>query len=207
MARTKDETLHAERRAAILQAAAFVFKAKGFHLARTEDICVAAGLSAGTVFRYFVDKQAMIMGIAEIEIGHFKREIRRLISKERLHWLARITGPELTELLRPTIYNLGADSWLELARDVKSKKRILTLDKKLRRTLAQELALGQTEGWVRKSLEPKGAANVIMAVFSGLSFDREIGAVIDPDATARALGELFHNMIVVQESQRGSRSV
>ena len=199
MARTKDETLHAERRAAILKAAASVFKAKGFHLARTEDICVEANLSAGTVFRHFPDKRAMIMAIAEIEFEHFNRELRRLMNKEGLQWLTRITGVELTDLLRPTIYDLGSDSWLELARDAQGKRRILALDKKLRTTLSHELARGQTEGWVRKSLEVKGTATVIMAVFSGLNFDREIGAAIDPNATARALGDLFRNFIVVRQ--------
>ncbi len=197
MARTKDQTLHAERRSAILKAAASIFKAKGFHLARTEDICAEASLSAGTVFRHFPDKRSMIMAIAELEFEHFKRELGRLINKEGLHWLTRITGNELTDLLRPTIYDLGSDSWLELARDAHGKKRILAFDKKLRATLSSELARGQTEGWVRKSLEVKGTANVIMAIFSGLNFDREIGAAIDPNTTARALGDLFRNFLVV----------
>lgn len=196
MARTKDEALHTERKTTILKAAASIFKTKGFHLARTEDICTEAGLSAGTVFRYFPDKRAMIMAIAEIEFEHYKRELSRLINREGLQWLTDITGTKLTDLLRPTIYDLGSDSWLELARDAQSKNRMLAFHKKLRTTLSRELARGQTEGWVRKSLEVKGTASVIMAIFSGLNFDREIGVSIDSDATARALGDLFRNFIV-----------
>ena len=86
---------------------------------------------------------------------------------------------------------------MELARDVEGKRRLLAFDKKLRATLVQELARGQAERWVRKSLDPIGAANVILAVFSGLDFDHEIGATIEPEATARALADLFRNFIIL----------
>ena len=197
MPRTKDTSLHDQRREEILRAAACVFKAKGFHLARTEDICAEAALSAGTVFRYFPNKRAMIMAIAEIEFERYKQEISLLATKDGLQWLTRITAAELSELLRPTAFDLGADSWLELARDAEGKKRLLAFDKKMRATLAQELARGQAEGWVRKSLDPIGAANVILAVFSGLDFDHDIGATIELRATARALADLFRNFILV----------
>ena len=197
MPRTKDTSLHDQRREEILRAAACVFKAKGFHLARTEDICAEAALSAGTVFRYFPNKRAMIMAIAEIEFERYKQEISLLATKDGLQWLTRITAAELSELLLPTAFDLGADSWLELARDAESKKRLLAFDKKMRATLAQELARGQAEGWVRKSLDPIGAANVILAVFSGLDFDHDIGATIELRATARALADLFRNFILV----------
>ena len=45
MARPKNEKLEIQRREEILQAAARVFRAKGFHLARTEDICTEAETS------------------------------------------------------------------------------------------------------------------------------------------------------------------
>ena len=197
MPRTKDTCLHDQRKEEILRAAACVFKAKGFHLARTEDICAEAALSAGTVFRHFPNKRAMITAIAEIEFERYQQEIQRLATKEGLQWMTRITAAELSELLRPTAFDLGADSWLELARDVEGKRRLLAFDKKLRATLVQELARGQAEGWVRKSLDPIGAANVILAVFSGLDFDHEIGATIEPEATARALADLFRNFIIL----------
>jgi TetR/AcrR family transcriptional repressor of uid operon len=195
MARTKDDSLHEKRQEEILLAAARVFKAKGFHAARTEDICTEAGLSAGTVFRHFPDKRAIITAIAGRELEQHQREVQQLATREGLKWLTRITEKELSELLCPTVYDLGADSWLELVRDEAGSKQLLAVDKKLRTTLAEALSRGQAEGWVRKSLDPEGAANVILAVLSGLAIDQEIGAPTGTAATAAALSDLFSQFI------------
>ena len=195
MARIKDDSLHEKRQEEILLAAARIFKMKGFHAARTEDICAEAGLSAGTVFRYFPDKRAMITAIAVRELEQHQCEIQQLATKEGLQWLTNVTEKELSELLRPTVYDLGADSWLELIRDEAGRKQLLSIDKKLRAMLAAELLKGQKEGWVRKSLDPQGAANVILAVFSGLALDQEIGASTGNAATAAAMSALFSHFI------------
>lgn len=195
MARTKDDSLHEKRQEEILLAAARVFKAKGFHAARTEDICAEAGLSAGTVFRHFPDKRSMINAIAGRELEQHQREVKRLATREGLQWLTRITDKELSELLCPTAYDLGADSWLELVRDETGREQLLAVDQKLRAMLSAELSRGQQEGWVRKSLEPQGGANVILAVLSGLALDQEIGALTGTAATAAALSDLFSHFI------------
>jgi TetR/AcrR family transcriptional regulator, repressor for uid operon len=196
MPRTKDESLHAQRRADILQAAAQVFKAKGFHLARTEDICVAANLSAGTLFRHFPDKRSMILAIMEIEFEQYKNDIQQLATKDGIQWLAQIAPNDLIELLQPKGFNLGTDSWLEMARDPEGRQRMLAFDKKLRQTLSKELARGQADGWVRPSLDCVGAANLILALFSGLYFDHELGLNLEPKATARALADLVSGFIL-----------
>jgi TetR/AcrR family transcriptional regulator, repressor for uid operon len=196
MARTKDEALHAQRQEDILQAAARVFKAKGFHLARTEDICAEAQMSAGTLFRHFPDKRAIIMAIADIEFASYQAEVSKLATREGIQWLSQITPRELAALLRPRGFELGVDSWLELARDPEGRQRLLAADKRLRQTLAKELQRGQTEGWIRKSLDCPGAAAVVLALFSGLKFDAELGLTIDAPATARAMADLFGGFLL-----------
>lgn len=196
MARTRNESLHQQRRDEILRAAARVFKAKGFHLARTEEICVEAQMSAGTVFRHFPDKRAMISAIAEIEAEHYQRELQRLASKEGLQWLARITESDFAEMMRPTPFDLGTDSWLELARDPAGKEQLLAFDKKLRASLVKVLTRGQSEGWVRESLDPRGGANLILSMFTGLTFDLEMGFSIERRPTARALADFFRTFVL-----------
>lgn len=149
MALTKDDSLHEKRQEEILLAAARVFKTKGFHAARTEDICTKAGLSAGTVFRHFPDKRAIITAIAGRELE--QHEVQQLATREGLKWLTQITEKELSELLCPTVYDLGADSWLELVRDEAGSKQLLAADKKLRTTLAEALSRGQAKGWAARS--------------------------------------------------------
>lgn len=196
MPRTKDESLHAQRRTDILHAAAQVFKAKGFHLARTEDICAAADLSAGTLFRHFPDKRSMILAIMEIEFEQYKTDVKRLASKEGIQWLSQVGTKDLAELLQPRGFDLGADSWMEMARDLEGRKRLLEFDRKLRQSLSKELRRGQAEGWVRPSLDCVGAANLLLALLSGLFFDHELGMDLEPAATARALADLVSTFVL-----------
>ena len=54
-----------QRRSHILDAAERCFAAAGFHRTTMQDICKAAGVSAGALYTYFDAKEAMIAGIAE----------------------------------------------------------------------------------------------------------------------------------------------
>lgn len=196
MARIKDEQLHEQRRSQILEAASRVFKAKGFHAARTEDICTGAGLSAGTVFRYFASKEEIIATIAEMELDGHREQIKRLATRAGLTWMARLDAQDLAKVLTPSRFDLGADSWLELCRNPKYHDRVVQQDLGLRKSLAAALREGQKAGWVKPDLNVRGAANVIVALFSGLMFDRQTNPELDLAATAEAVAGLFRSYIL-----------
>ncbi|WP_019960155.1 TetR/AcrR family transcriptional regulator [Woodsholea maritima] len=63
--RKKDEALHARRREEVLEAAARCFVEKGVHQTSVHDICAAAQLSPGGLYRYFRSKSDIILGLAE----------------------------------------------------------------------------------------------------------------------------------------------
>lgn len=196
MARPKNPESNERRKAEILRCAARIFMEKGFHGARTEEICAEAGISPGTLFRYFPDKRAIILAIVEIEFADYRRDVIRLANKDGLYWVMGISGKELMELIRPSEYNLCADAWLELARDPERAPHLLAMDQELRDILVQRLALGKTEGWVRESVNAVGAANIILAIFTGLIVDQQQGIRIDADATAQALGGVLRSILV-----------
>ncbi len=196
MARTRDEALHATRRQDILAAAARVFKVKGFHLARTEDICAESGLSAGTLFRHFPDKRSMIAAIADIEFERLRSEIEQLSTREGILWLTRLTAEELAQLIEPKGFELGTDSWLELARDGEGRKRLLVVDQTLRQMISRQLEQGKAEGWIRKSVDSDGTAAILLALFSGLQLGSEVGLAVDTQATACAIADLFGGLLL-----------
>jgi AcrR family transcriptional regulator len=200
MARTRDEALHATRRQDILAAAARVFKAKGFHLARTEDICAEAGLSAGTLFRHFPDKRSMIAAIADDEFERLRSEIAQLSTKEGILWLTQITAAELEQLIEPKGFELGTDSWLELARDGEGRKRLLAVDQSLRQMISRQLEQGKAEGWIRKPVDSDGTAAILLALFSGLQLESEVGLAVDTQATAYAIADLFGGLLISRSS-------
>src|SRR5438552_18710921 len=51
------------RRAQILDAATKVFAEKGFHRATVKDIARAAGVADGTIYTYFENKTAVLVGL------------------------------------------------------------------------------------------------------------------------------------------------
>ena len=195
MARTRDEALHATRRQDILAAAARVFKAKGFHLARTEDICAESGLSAGTLFRHFPDKRSMIAAIADVEFERLRSEIEQLSTRQGILWLTQIKAEELAQLIEPKGFELGTDSWLELARDGEGRKRLLLVDQTLRQMISRQLEQGKTEGWIRKSVDSDGTAAILLALFSGLQLGSEVGLAVNTQATACAIADLFGGLL------------
>ena len=195
MARTRDEALHATRRQDILAAAARVFKVKGFHLARTEDICAESGLSAGTLFRHFPDKRSMIAAIADVEFERLRSEIEQLSTRQGILWLTQIKAEELAQLIEPKGFELGTDSWLELARDGEGRKRLLLVDQTLRQMISRQLEQGKAEGWIRNSVDSDGTAAILLALFSGLQLGSEVGLAVNTQATACAIADLFGGLL------------
>ena len=196
MARARDEALHATRRQDILAAAARVFKAKGFHLARTEDICAESGLSAGTLFRHFPDKRSMIAAIADVELERLRSEIEQLSTREGILWLTRLTAEELAQLIEPKGFELGTDRWLELAGDGLGRKRLLAVNHGWRQMISRQLEKGKAEGWIRKSVDSDGTAAILLALFSGLQLGSEVGLAVDTQATACAIADLFGGLLL-----------
>lgn len=65
MQATKQEQLAATRRNQILAAAAKVFAKKGFHPTTIKDVAKEAGVADGTIYLYFPNKPALLLGILD----------------------------------------------------------------------------------------------------------------------------------------------
>jgi len=63
MADSIQEQLVNARRTQILEAAATVFSEKGFHPTTIKDVARAAGIADGTIYNYFENKSALLLGI------------------------------------------------------------------------------------------------------------------------------------------------
>jgi AcrR family transcriptional regulator len=59
------EQLAAARRSQILEAATHVFAEKGYHRATIRDVAQAAGIADGTIYNYFANKGALLLGILD----------------------------------------------------------------------------------------------------------------------------------------------
>src|SRR6476660_8212590 len=66
-----------DRRDDILAAAERCFVRAGFHRTSMQEICAAAGMSAGNLYRYFPSKEAIIAGIAERDRAEVAQDFAR----------------------------------------------------------------------------------------------------------------------------------
>ncbi|HEX3955129.1 MAG TPA: TetR/AcrR family transcriptional regulator [Trebonia sp.] len=84
----------------ITNAAAVVFAEKGFSAARMSDIAEQAGVSQGTIYRFFESKEDIALGLFKVGQDACRAELARLIDeipagqplrvvREYVHWYAR----------------------------------------------------------------------------------------------------------------------
>ena len=72
-----------ETRRRILQSAAQVFAAKGFHSAVVDDIVKASGTSKGAVYFYFESKEQIFLSLVEDYASTVAREIQVAVQRAR----------------------------------------------------------------------------------------------------------------------------
>lgn len=65
MSKTFQEQVARLRRKQILAAAITVFAERGFHRTTIRDVAKAAGVADGTIYNYFTDKTALLLGILD----------------------------------------------------------------------------------------------------------------------------------------------
>jgi AcrR family transcriptional regulator len=73
--RTFTQPRAAQTYLAILDAAARIFPRLGFEGTQTPDIAKEAGVSTGSVYRYFEDKRQIFLEMVEMELGKIRREV------------------------------------------------------------------------------------------------------------------------------------
>jgi AcrR family transcriptional regulator len=125
------QKLEAMRRAKILDAAARAFAERGFHAARVQDIAKAAGIAHGTVYNYFPNKEALLLGLLD----------RLNETEARPAQLARLSTEAPREVLRST---------------VKHRLQVLAENEELLRALLPELLVNPTlrERYLREVVGP-----------------------------------------------------
>ena len=106
-----------QRKKEIVTAAITVFSQEGFYQARMDDIAQAAGLSKGTLYLYFKDKDALIIAIAEtifrqdvVELDLARRLSGTAVEKLETFLQLFIAEMEQTNAIMPIVYEFYAMS-------------------------------------------------------------------------------------------------
>lgn len=68
------------RKAEILRTAAAVFREKGFHAARIQDVADRLGMQKGSLYYYISSKEDLLRGLVEEPIRAMNEEVRQLLA-------------------------------------------------------------------------------------------------------------------------------
>ncbi len=157
-----------ERRTAqILDAAARVFARKGFHRATTREIAAEAGVSEGTLYNYFENKQALLVAMLE-RLAEIEALTRTLEAGEE------VPDIFLREVLRRrfALFKRNVDVVRAVLPELLSQEelrhaflqRVIQMTKEaLRPYIERQIALGRL-----RPADPEKMTLVLQALFLGL---------------------------------------
>ncbi|MGV9800565.1 TetR/AcrR family transcriptional regulator [Mycobacterium sp. NPDC003449] len=129
MARTVDPEMHAQRRAAIMAAAATEFGHNGFDGTSTAAICKRAGIGSGTLFHYFATKQEIVRAIFADDIPRLQELCARAAAlPDPDQGLDLLIDHLLDELTDPLAPGLASAATIQANRDPDFAAVLTTLD-------------------------------------------------------------------------------
>jgi len=170
MARTRDQNLHKRRKTQIIRAAAICFADKGIHQTSMQEICDAANISAGALYRYFASKDAIILAMAESEKNANEQLITHLSnSTDVVEGLCQALPTIVTILSNRKYGRLAIEISAEASRNPAMAELFQSNDAQLQNAMIKAFKAGQKQGTVNKDLNVKGAVYVILAMFDGIT--------------------------------------
>lgn len=185
-----------EKRRRILQAAADCFARRGFHGTGMAEICEAAGMSAGNLYRYFHNKEAMIAALVDAEREETAALFREMQDTDDP--LAAIIAL-LESFLTLTTDAAGHRLWLEIlsegARNPQIQAVLDRSDTEIRPALAHLVGRAAALGQADPAIDPDTAAIWLLMLIDGFSarvatvprFDTAAGIAALPGMVRRLL--------------------
>ncbi|MDX1502040.1 MAG: TetR/AcrR family transcriptional regulator [Thermoanaerobaculia bacterium] len=174
------------RRRGILKAAQRCFVRGGLHATTTREICRAANLSPGAVYRYFDSKQAIIEELARESRERMSSFVSSLDLEDGGHPVEALLGaldrPEAAEWIR-----LDAALWAEAVRTEETGRLFRDAAHEVAAELARRVRLEQDRGRLDPALDAAAFGRLLLALFDGLALQKAIDSEIDSRGVARAL--------------------
>lgn len=192
MARTANPKLGARRRRQILRAAAGCFTQKGFHQTTMLDICEAAEMSAGGLYRYFRTKDDIVVAIAEEERleNEAMMEVLRTC-KDPVSALTGMTSAVLKAFTDPEYGPLAVETLAEATRNPRVNQALRRNEDELTLAIERALSQGQSEERVNRDFSARQLATMVMMLYSGLASR----GILDPEYAPSAYTALANRVL------------
>lgn len=194
--RKRDNALHARRRSQIVAAAAGCFAAKGFHQTSMQEVCEAAGMSPGALYRYFASKDAIIEAMANEERAETADLLKHLRAAPNIvDGLSSIAAAIVDTLGDPEYGRLTIEIAAEATRNPKVAAIFARNEAELQRALIDALRRGQDAGNVDSELDVEAAVALVLALLGGIAGRAAFDPDVPPPRLARALARLMQRLL------------
>lgn len=166
---------HGARRAAIIEAAAEVFAARGYHAGSFQQIADRVGMSQSSLFHYFPTKPDLLLAVLE------RRDTIGAMHPDGIHASSFIE--EVLALARSNADALGViELYSALAGEATTdghpaRDYFAERFARLRIDMAADLRLLGQKGLLREGVDPARAATSLVALWDGL----QLQSLFDPD--------------------------
>ena len=184
-----------ERRAEIIQAAMRCFARNGYHRTSMDDVVAESGLSKGTLYWYFKNKQALFIAMLEAFFAELAAPLEQVVSSsgpvgDRLRILTDLFWETFNE--QREVGDLMMEFWAESIRDEAINAYFRRLFEPYIDMLASLIEEGVESGEFRQ-VSPKAVASFYGAMVDGLWFQALVGLPIEDYVDSGALTDLLMN--------------
>jgi AcrR family transcriptional regulator len=180
------ERVSGSSRAELIAAAATVFAERGYDATSVEEVIRRAGLSKGTFYFNFTDKEHLFLAVIQDRIDDPARALMAITATAASSTpTAGTVSAGLDELLRNerTTLLLLQEYWSRAARDETIGARYRERQASLRDALAATLQARHDHTGVPLTFEANRLAQAFIALGQGLALE----SIVDPDAADPAL--------------------
>src|SRR5262245_53291473 len=168
-----------KRRQQILDAASTCFSRNGFHQTSMADICAAAELSAGAIYRYFRSKEEIITAISEATRQGELALVEEIKTREAtLDILGEIANEFFGNLHEDEIC-LNIDIWAEATRNPEIREALLLGQRAIVDSFADIVRTSQARGEINPALDAIAIARIFCSMFRGYILQRSIDPEFD----------------------------
>ncbi|QDF95328.1 TetR family transcriptional regulator [Azoarcus sp. DD4] len=197
------------RRAQILEAAVACFRAHGFHGASIAQISKTAGMSAGHIYHYFENKEAIIAAIVE-------RDLERLLTlsaemrsaRDVLEAMIERAAEGVRDNLDPESAGLKLEIVAEASRNPRMAEIVRNADKLCAASLAETLrTMRRNCGHHDDEAEIAGLTEVLAAMFGGLLVRSVRNPGLDQDMVTRMFQRVIRFLVTETLSPAAEKPV
>ena len=152
-----------------------------------KEICAAADMSPGSVYRYFESKEAIITAMVEADRVRWEKRLAEIPSGDGLvPALRHLAEIGLRELEQEGFLNLWVETLAEAARSPAIARSLRDSYRAFERRLTDLVTESQRLGKTPASLRPTETARIILSAFDGLLLRLCFDSKVDIDTTVTA---------------------